>query len=86
MKLQEIGKMVIDPFDGFSLMKAQSLLSKFIGRLHGNDPVAEHGERCGVATRPRSDIKDPCGWGGKEMHHLMVDITKCDALVLFGQD
>jgi len=50
MKLLKIGKMVIDPFDWLFTMKAQPLLSKRIGRLHSNDPMAEQGKRCGVAT------------------------------------
>ncbi|CAO3410694.1 hypothetical protein [Azospirillum largimobile] len=85
MKLQKIRKMVIDPFDGLPAMQAQSLLSKRIGRLDGNDPMAEHRERCGVASRPRPDVKDPRGRRRKQMHHLMMDIGKRDALVLFRQ-
>ena len=77
--------MVVEPFDGLLTMKAQSLLSKRIGRLNSNDAMAEHGERYGVATRPRSDVKHPRGWGRKEMHHLVMDINKRDALVLSCQ-
>ncbi|CAO3353058.1 hypothetical protein [Azospirillum melinis] len=50
MKLPEIRKMVIDPFDGFFTMETQSLLSKRIGRLYSNDSMAEQGKRGGVAT------------------------------------
>ncbi|CAO3361665.1 hypothetical protein [Azospirillum palustre] len=85
MKLLEIGKMVGDPFNGFSAMKALSLLSERVGRLHRNDLMADCGECRGVAPRPRPDIEDPRGRGRKEMHHLSVDLIECDALILFGQ-